>query len=121
MTNGENMQTWERWIQNYTMRDHILWSLPWPARWVVGSMIYRNVNKTLHGQGTGRYTPEQIAAFRLEIWEAINGLLSVSRTKSQASIGDDEAGPFWALGGNEPTEVDAVIFGFIVSVLICTA
>jgi len=30
-------------------------------------------------------------------------------------------GPFWALGGDEPTEVDATLFGFIASSLICEA
>lgn len=109
------------------MRDHILWSLPYPMRVLVGLLIYRNTTNTLHGQGTGRHTAEEIAAFRAEIWETLAGLLAASRTKqaggstrsTRSKKADDE--PFWALGGEEPTEADTVLFGFIVSVLICTA
>lgn len=99
------------------MRDHILWALSYLPRILIGMLIYRNTTKTLHGQGTGRYTPEEIAAFRAEIWESINSLLTASKTKNSWA----GEGPFWALGGKEPTEADAALFGFIVSVLICTA
>lgn len=97
------------------MRDHILSALPWAVRVLVGLLIYRSSTKTLHGQGTGRYTADEIASFRREIWETINGLL----VSSEARAASD--GPFWALGGEQPTEMDAALFGFIVSVLICTA
>lgn len=99
----------------YTMRDHILSALPWPMRILVGNLIYRGAIKTLNGQGTGRYTADEIRAFRQEIWESINGLL----VSSEARVAS--GGPFWVLGGEEPTEADATLFGFIVSVLICTA
>jgi hypothetical protein len=98
------------------MRDHILSALPHPVRVVVGFLIYRNMTQTLHGQGTTRHTPDEIRAFRREIWENINALLVSSRAK----VSDKEQ-PFWILGGQEPTEADATVFGFIVSVLICTA
>ncbi|KAI0828429.1 hypothetical protein F5Y06DRAFT_283176 [Hypoxylon sp. FL0890] len=110
--------TWERWIQNYyTMRDYALWSIPYPIRVVVGLLVYRKYNAMLQGQGTGRFTAEEIAAFRHEIWEGLNALLATSRSNSTASKDD----PFWALGGDHPTEADTCLFGFIVSVLICTA
>jgi hypothetical protein len=44
----------------YTMRDHILATLPWPMRVLMGNLIYRGAIKTLNGQGTGRYTAEEI-------------------------------------------------------------
>lgn len=28
---------------------------------------------------------------------------------------------FWVLGSNEPTEADATVFGFVISVLVCDA
>ena len=99
----------------YTMRDHILATLPWPMRVLVGNLIYRGVVRTLDGQGTGRYTAEEIGAFRGEVWESINVLLE----SSEARIASDR--PFWILGGEEPTEVDATLFGFITSVLVYTA
>ncbi|KAK8052658.1 hypothetical protein PG996_011959 [Apiospora saccharicola] len=76
---------WERWTQNYyTMRDHIFAAMPYPLRVVIGLLAHRGMVATLHGQGTGRYTAEEIASFRLEIWESINSLLTASRDKARA-------------------------------------
>ncbi|KAI1660773.1 putative glutathione S-transferase [Daldinia decipiens] len=111
-------QTWERWVQNYyTMRDHVLWPIPYPIRIVVGLLAYRANTTMLNGQGTGRFTKEEIEQSMYEIWGAINVQLVMSRSSSK---GGDEK-PFWVLGGEEPTEADACLFGFIVSAWICTA
>lgn len=99
------------------MRDHVLWPVPWPVRVVIGSLIYRNTVATLHGQGTGRFSGEEIALFRREIWESFADLALESQTKTRPAASE----PFWVLGGPEPTEVDAALFGFIVSTLLCTA
>ncbi|KAK7942409.1 uncharacterized protein PG986_011522 [Apiospora aurea] len=114
---------WERWTQNYyTMRDHIFGALPYPLRVVIGLLAYRGTVATLHGQGTGRYSGEEIAAFRREVWEGVDALLRASRDKARAARDTrDEGKPFWILGGEGPTEADATVFGFVVSVLICTA
>lgn len=110
---------WERWVLNYyTMRDHVFQAMPWPLRIVVGLLVYRSTTATLRGQGTGRYSPEEIADFRREIWAGFNDLLLESRSKSGSA---SSQGPFWVLGGGKPTEADATLFGFIVSVLISTA
>lgn len=118
--------TWERWTQNYyTMRDHVLWSLPWPLRVVIGALVHRNTVAVLHGQGTGRFSGEEIAAFRREIWEGFADLLLASRAEARSVAargeGEEEEEPFWVLGGPEPTEADTALFGFIVSTLLCTA
>ncbi|KXJ94932.1 hypothetical protein Micbo1qcDRAFT_200396 [Microdochium bolleyi] len=115
--------TWERWTQNYyTMRDYTLWSVPYPVRVVVGLLIHRNVTAMLYGQGTGRFSAEEIARFRLGIWTSINDVLVESRSKRMARAdGDRDREPFWVLGGEEPTEADCALFGFVVSVLISTA
>jgi len=81
----------------------------------VGQMVYRKQIATLDGQGTGRLDAEEIAAFRAGIWEAVNDLLIQSKGKARGDA------PFWALGGDQPTEADGTLFGFIVSVMICTA
>ncbi|KAI1324364.1 hypothetical protein F5Y16DRAFT_308370 [Xylariaceae sp. FL0255] len=108
---------WERWTQNYyTMRDHVLWPIPWPIRVLVGLLAYRGNVATFHGQGTGRLTADEIDTFRLEIWSSFADLLLDSKTKSQ-----DKAGPFWVLGGAQPTEADASLFGMLSSSLISTA
>ncbi|RYO95292.1 hypothetical protein DL766_002278 [Monosporascus sp. MC13-8B] len=113
--------TWERWVRNYySMRDHVLREAPYPVRVIVGLLIYRKTTAMLHGQGAGRFTPEEIAMFRLEIWEAFSDLLRASKEKMRKDSGEDR-GPFWVLGGEDPTEADCVLFGFVVSVLICTA
>lgn len=100
------------------MRPHILSAIAYPLQVVVGHLIYTNTAKTLHGQGTGRYSDEEIAAFRLEIWENIDQLLESAKTKAENRLRDK---PFWVLGGSKPSEADMTLFAFISSVLICTA
>ncbi|PYH99843.1 glutathione S-transferase [Aspergillus ellipticus CBS 707.79] len=110
------LQGYEKWITNhYTMRDHILASIPYPVRVVVGYMIYRKQVATMEGQGVGRFSDEERTAFKRGVWEELNGLLVESRRKSPAE------GPFWVLGGEGPTEADATVFGFVVGALVCTA
>lgn len=96
----------------------MLSALPWPAQVVVGHFIYRNARQTLHGQGTGRLSADEIRSFRQQIWESIHALLDSAKRKMKT---DDSDGPFWVLGGDGPSEADMVLFGFIVSVLLCTA
>ena len=102
----------------YTVRDHVLWAIPYPMRYLVGWLAYRKQETNFHGQGTGRFTPDEIAEFRLEIWEAVDALLTASRSKAMDSRKDR---PFWVLGGSEPTEADTTVFGIINSVLVCAA
>lgn len=101
------------------MRDYALSSIPYPLRLLVGNLVYRNVIKTLHGQGTGRYTDEEITAFKTQIWTTINDALTGVKSKSKSKSKSTE--PFWVLGGNGPTEADVTVYAFIVSVLICRA
>ncbi|KAL4917841.1 hypothetical protein BDW62DRAFT_201394 [Aspergillus aurantiobrunneus] len=91
-------------------------AIPYAVRIVVGLLIYRSTVQTLQGQGTGRYSAEEIRGFRVEAWEAVNDLLVALKAKTQS--GD---APFWVLGGEEPTEADTTVFGFVVSALICDA
>jgi hypothetical protein len=98
------------------MRGKVLAALPFPVQVVVGLLIHRGVVRTLHGQGVWRYTPEERDTFRGEVWQAMSVLLIDSRGKRG---GSEE--PFWLAGGNEPTEVDATLFGFIASCLVCAA
>ncbi|KAL2824163.1 hypothetical protein BDW59DRAFT_89041 [Aspergillus cavernicola] len=113
----------ERWIENYyTMRDHVLSAIPYPIRILVGNIAYRGTVRTLHGQGTGRYTADEIRLFRREVWEAVNDLLVASKAKrSTTPSSSDRERPFWILGGEEPTEADTTVYGFVVSSLICDA
>ena len=116
-TADSEIQSHEKWIGNYyTMRDHVLGAIPYPLRVVIGLMVYRKNVQALHAQGTGRLSPEEIAASRFEIWESLSQLLLSA--KSSKSESDDV---FWVLGGKSPTEADTVLFGFIVSAFICTA
>lgn len=109
-------QGYERWHQNYyTMRPHVLQALPYPVQLVVGLLAYRENMKRLYGQGTGRFSAEEIASFRQEVWESFDALLAASRRKAKKND------TFWVLGGEGPSEADAVVFGFIAAVLVCKA
>ncbi|KAH6884207.1 hypothetical protein B0T10DRAFT_493744 [Thelonectria olida] len=110
-------QNRERWCDNYeTMRNGALGAIPYPIRLLVGLLAYRSMVTTLHGQGTGRYTNEEITSFKQEAWESINALLAESR----ANAGRPTK-PFWILGGPEPTEADSTVYGFVTSALACKA
>jgi hypothetical protein len=72
----------ERWIDHfYVQRDQVLEDALWLLRWLVGNMIYRSHVKTLHGQGTGRFSGDEARWFREEIWVRLNGMLGESRRK----------------------------------------
>lgn len=70
----------------------------------------------LHSQGASRFSSEEIATFRLDIWQNINALLVDSRKDQEKS---DE--PFWVLGGAGPSEADAALFGSITASLVTNA
>ena len=72
----------------------------------------------LNGQGTGRYSDEEARAMRRDCWQSIEDLLADS-IKSAGKSGHEKS-PFWALGGKEPTEADATLFGFINSGMVAT-
>jgi hypothetical protein len=106
----------ERWIDNfYTMRDYAMAGVPFPQRYFFGYMAYRGNVKKLQDQGTGRFSADEISTFRRDIWEAVNGLLEESRRLAR------EGKCFWVLGGSEPTEADATMYGFAVSALVADA
>lgn len=67
----------------------------------VVSVIRRRVRKTLHGQGIGRHTAEEISAIGKHSIDAIAGYL-----------GDK---PFFM--GNEPSGIDATMFAFAASAI----
>ncbi len=107
----------ERWVDNYyAMRDGVLGALPWLVRVVVGNLAYRGVTAGLQSQGTGRYSREEVGEMKREVWEGLDGLLGEAR-----AAGGGREKPFWVLGGEEPTEADATVYGFVVAGLVCTA
>ncbi|CRG87706.1 hypothetical protein PISL3812_04726 [Talaromyces islandicus] len=112
------LNTHERWNENYyTMRDKILAAIPYPARMVVGMIVWRKINASLYGQGTGRFSPEEIRASREKVWHHIEDLLADARCK--AGVSSDRV--FWIFGGSEPTDADTAVFGFIIGGLVCGA
>lgn len=98
------------------MRDGIFGLMSYPLQVIVGQLAYRQVTRTLHGQGTTRFTDSELSDFRHEIWEHINALLVES---SAAAL--DPNRPFWILGGSAPSAADATVFGFIASGINCPA
>ncbi|KAL1971165.1 hypothetical protein VTN77DRAFT_116 [Rasamsonia byssochlamydoides] len=111
-------QNHERWNENYyTMRPQVLQALPYPVQLLVGVLAWRKVNATLWGQGTGRFSFEEIHAFKQNIWQNVDALLAEAKRKTKTQ----EDTTFWVLGGNTPTEADTTLYGFIASALVCSA
>ncbi|KAK5227373.1 hypothetical protein LTR72_003363 [Exophiala xenobiotica] len=103
----------EKWLENfYVQRDKALWSIPYPMRIVIGYFVHRRIAHTLQGQGTGRFNDEELRALKTEIWEYVDNILA--QRLQRVSVSE----PAWILGGKDPTEADATLFGFIVSVLV---
>ncbi|KAK4181533.1 putative glutathione S-transferase [Triangularia setosa] len=123
--------TREQWVDNYyPMREGILGSggagLPWVMQWLIGGKIYKDIIRTLYGQGTGRYSPKEVRVLKEEIWESVNAFLVEGRNKTLAARrqgGEEMKGggePFWILGGNGPTEADCTVYGMVVGRLMCS-
>lgn len=100
------------------MRGQVLAALPYPMQVLIGLLAYRGVSRTLHGQGTMRFSTEEISSFRKHIWENVNALIVASKKKAGTSAGDEV---FWLWGGKGPSEADTTLFGFIAPGLICAA
>ncbi|KAK8006926.1 hypothetical protein PG989_000916 [Apiospora arundinis] len=110
----------ERWQDNYvTMRSTVMSAIPYPLQLVIGLLAYKKTTASLNGQGTGLLTHDQMMELQEEGWEALNAQLAQARQQSNAASRPDE--PFWILGGQQPTEADATLMGFIVAGLSCTA
>src|SRR5436190_2040948 len=105
----------ERWMENYyVMRDQgPLSGISYPMRIFIGWIVHYKISQRLHGQGTGRYTSEEFYSLREEAWTALDKLV--------AEIPFREGAPHWILGGKNPTEADACLYGFLVSALISPA
>ena len=105
-------QGYERWIENfYVMRDvGPLSGIPYPVRILVGYLAHSKLVRTLHGQGTGRYSKEELTSLRREAWSSLDDLAAEASRSSGK-------GPKWILGGEKPTEADACLHGFVASTL----
>lgn len=111
----------ERWsgTNYYVQRDQILGSKPWLLKVIIGNMIHRKVMQTLHLQGCGRFSEEEQRANRHAIWRTIEeALVERWRAAVAGNKATDSKAPFWCLGGQQATEADATLFGFINSALI---
>jgi len=100
------------------MRGQVLAALPYPMQVLIGLLAYRGVSRTLQGQGTMRFSTEEIRSFRKHIWENVNALIVASKKKAGTRAGDEV---FWLWGGKGPSEADTTLFGFIATGLICAA
>ena len=93
-----------RWMDDANFRKgpvEFFKTAPAVIRPLVVAMVRRRVRQSLHGQGMGRHSPNEIAALGTRSLEAIAGYL-----------GDK---PFFM--GAEPTGVDATIFAFVMSAM----
>lgn len=129
---------YERWYGNYAlMRDHGPFSSRSPVpRAIICRLIYPFVGAMLWFQGAGRMSRDEVAGFRAEAVAALAALAdkALQRRKealqvaagngvadAEAAKGHDvanpDAEPFWILAGDEPTEADFSVFGFLAGVV----
>lgn len=101
------------------MRDHIFAAFSYPLRVAIGWLAYRKQMQTLYGQGTLRFSSEEISSMRWGIWNELSSLLMSAKSQKLDYTTSDH--PFWVLGGSTPCEADATVYGFIVSTLVCSA
>lgn len=90
----------DRWMNDENFRKgpiQFFKGVPALIRPFVTTMVRRKLRATLHGQGTGRHSPEEILAIATRSFSAIAEFL-----------GDK---PFFM--GSEPTGVDATMFAFV--------
>ncbi len=76
-------------------------SVPGPLRPIITMIVRRQIRRSLHGQGTGRYTPEERTVLADRALASLSGIL-----------GDK---PY--LMGTEPCGADATVFSFVAGVL----
>ena len=76
------------------------------------------MKSALDGQGTLRFSAEEIDVFRREGWGSVNELLRVAKNRQQDGGKGDDGKPFWIMGREEPTEADTTVFGFVSSLLV---
>lgn len=94
----------ERWMDDGNFQKgprNFFRAVPAPIRPFVVAMIRRQVRRTLHGQGIGRHSPEEITALATRSINATADFLG--------------AKPY--MMGAEPTGLDATAFAFVAGIL----
>lgn len=109
----------ECWMDNYySQRDQALGAIPYPIRIFVGQRVYGIVTRTLHGQGCGRLSSEEVDGFRREIWNSFEDMLEPVARQHEQQPGNE---PFWLLDGEGPTEADVTLFSFVAGIMAGSA
>ncbi|MCY1282953.1 hypothetical protein D9M68_335920 [compost metagenome] len=78
--------------------------LPIPLRWVAPGLVRGKVRKSLHAQGIGRHSREELLAFAREDLQALSDLLG--------------AAPYF--GGVQPSSADAATYGVLANLILCS-
>jgi glutathione S-transferase len=95
---------YSRWIDEAgwpVVRPAFFATLPPGARQLIATVARRGVRKSLHAQGNGRHTPEEIYALGAADLDAISAQLGTR----EFAVAD------------HPTSVDAVLYAFLLSIL----
>ena len=87
-------------------------------RVMIGPLAHRTMSQMLYSQGTGRYTADECRAMNQEILTTVNDLLETRHEDAEVKDGKGKEMPFWLLGGKDPSNADATVFGFISCLLI---
>jgi glutathione S-transferase len=111
------------WALEKMIEDHLYWALvhvrwvdeanfwkgsaeffrrvPAPVRPIVIALVRRQVRKTLHAQGMGRYSPEEMLRLAIRDIDAVADCLGTR--------------PY--VMGDEPSSIDATVFAFAIGIL----
>jgi len=95
----------ERWCNdvNYNVLvEELFSSVPWALRRVVAWTIRRSIIKSLWAQGVGRHTDDEIRSIMTRFTDDLEAKYANTR---------------YLHGTDEPTEIDVIVFAFLVNAL----
>lgn len=98
----------ERWCIDanyYVLVEELFGHVPWPIRPVLGWWLRRSIRNTLWMQGVGRHNDTEAQALLAKAVDDLDAKFENGRT--------------YFHGGDQPSEIDIIIFAFLVNALAC--
>lgn len=91
--------------------------VPGFIRGIAGFSVYNYCRLMLYFQGTGRHSVEEAKKLKQTAIETLGNYSAAAHEKRlETKATSDNYEPFWILGGDQPTEADFTVFGFLATV-----